>query len=111
MFEQDQGKFYRRTQRTMLGKGKVPIIEKFEEFWAGICEDNAKTPHRRWMNTVARRVREKVTDVQEFTVSEQIFCEAVKKRKNWSAPELDGIQDVWWKKLRGSWKAVVACFK
>ena len=111
MFEQDQGKFYRGTKRTKLRKGKVPIIEKFEEFWAGIWEDNAKTPHRRWMNTVARRIREKVTEVQEFTVNEQIFCEAVKKRKNWSAPGLDGIQNFWWKKLRGSWKAVVACFQ
>ena len=36
LFEQDQRKFYRRTQGTMLGKGKVPMIEKFEEFWAGI---------------------------------------------------------------------------
>ena len=111
LFEQDQGKFYRRTQGTMLGKGKVPMIEKFEEFWAGIWEDNAKTPHRRWMNTVARRIREKVTNVQEFTITEEIFCEAVRKRKNWSAPGLDGIQNFWWKKLRGSWKAVVMCFK
>ena len=93
MFEQDQGKFYRRTQRTMLGKGKGPIIEKFEEIWAGIWEDNVKTPHRRWRNTVARRIREKVTNVQEFTITEQIFCEAVKKSKNWSAPGLDGIQN------------------
>ena len=33
IFEQDQGKLYKRTQRTMLGKEKVPIIEKFEGFW------------------------------------------------------------------------------
>ena len=65
----------------MLGKGKVPTIEKFEEFWAGIWEDNAETPHRRWMNTAARKIGEKATNVQEFTVSEPIFCEAVKKGK------------------------------
>ena len=63
------------------------------------------------MNTVARRIREKVTNVQEFTITEEIFCEAVRKRKNWSAPGLAGIQNFWWKKLRGSWKAVVMCFK
>ena len=79
----------------MLGKGKVPIIDKFEEFWAGRWKDNAKTPHRRWMNTVARRIREKVTIVHEFTITGQMFCDAFKKRKNWSAPGLDGTRNFW----------------
>ena len=44
MFQEDQGMFYRKTQGTKQLKGKVPRMEKFEEFWAGIWEDNTKTP-------------------------------------------------------------------
>ena len=36
MFQEDQGMFYRKTQGTKQLKGKVPRMEKFEEFWAGI---------------------------------------------------------------------------
>ena len=55
--------------------------------------------------------KRKVTNVQEFTITEEIFCEAVRKRKNCSALGLDGIQNFWWKELRGLWKAVVMCCK
>ena len=44
MFQEDQGMFYRKTQGTMQLKRKVPRMEKFEEFWARIWEDNTKTP-------------------------------------------------------------------
>ena len=44
MFQEDQGMFYRKTQGTKQLKGKVPRMKKFEEFWAGIWEDNTKTP-------------------------------------------------------------------
>ena len=55
MFQEDQGMLYRKTQRTKPLKGKVPQMKKFEEFWAGIWEDNTKTPQRKWMNTVAKK--------------------------------------------------------
>ena len=36
--------FYRKTQGTKQLKGKVPKMEKIEEFCAGIWEGNTKTP-------------------------------------------------------------------
>ena len=45
MFQEDQGMFYRETQGTKQLKGKVPRMEKFEDFWAGIWADNIKTPN------------------------------------------------------------------
>ena len=71
MFQEDQGMFYRKTQGTKQLKGKVPRMEKFEEFWAGICEDNTKTPKRKWMNTVAIKMGKKVANVEEFTFTEK----------------------------------------
>ena len=36
MFQGDHGMFYRKTQGAKQQKGKIPRMEKFEEFWAGI---------------------------------------------------------------------------
>ena len=47
MFQEDQGMFYRKAQRAKQLKGKVPKMEKFEEFWAGIWEDKTKAPHQK----------------------------------------------------------------
>ena len=41
---QEDQEIYRKTQGTKQLKGKVPRMEKFKEFWAGIWEDNTKTP-------------------------------------------------------------------
>ena len=62
------------------------------------------------MNIVAKKIREKVKNVQEFTITEKNFYDIVKKRKNWSAPGIDGIQNFWWKKLKGAWKSIIRCF-
>ena len=110
MFQEDQGAFYRKTQGTEQLRGEVPDMEKFEEFWGGIWEDETKAPNRKWMNTVAKKIREKVKNVQEFTITEKNFYDIVKKRKNWSAPGIDGIQNFWWKKLKGAWKSIIRCF-
>ena len=110
MFQEDQGMFYRNTQGTKQLKGKVPEIEKFEEFWAGIWEDNTETPHRKWMNTVGKKISEKVTDIQELAITEEKLYTTVKKRKNWSAPGIDGIPNFYWKKLRGTWSSLLRCF-
>ena len=63
MFQGDQGMFYRKTQGTKHLRGDVPKMEKFEEFWAGIWEDNTKTPQRKWMNTVAKIIGETSGDL------------------------------------------------
>ena len=82
MFKEDEGMFYRKMQRTKQKRGEVPKMEKnIEEFWAGIWKDNTKTPHRHWMNTVANKIGKKVTNVQEFTVTEKKLHETVNKRK------------------------------
>ena len=111
MFEEDQAIVFRKMQGAKEKKGKVPKIKKFEDFWAGISEDETQTPHQKWMNMVARKLSEKVTDVQEFKIDDKKLYETVKKRKNWTAPGIDGIQNFWWKKLAETWKAIIDCFK
>jgi len=110
MFREDQGMFYRKTQGMREKKGNAPHIAKFEEFWAGIWEDDSKTPHRKWMSTIAQKIKSKVVDIQDFTIREEKMHSIVKRRKNWSAPGIDGIQNFWWKKLKGTWKSLLNCF-
>ena len=62
-------------------KGKVPEMDKFVQFWAGIWEDETSTPHRIWIRTVAEKIRAKVTDVEELTANEKKLYETVKRRK------------------------------
>ena len=110
MFQEDQGMFYRKTQGAKQMRGEVPKMENFEEFWAGIWKDNTKTPQRKWMNTVAKKIGEKVTNIQEFTIIEKKLYGTVKKRKNGSAPGINGVQNFWWKKFRGTWSSILRCF-
>ena len=46
------------------------------------------------MNTVASKIRQKVTNVQELTITEKKLHQTVKKR-NCSAPGIDGVQNFW----------------
>ena len=111
MFGEDQAMVFRTTQGRNEKKGQTPNIEKFEDFWAGIWEDESQTPHRKWMNTGGSKLREKVTDVQDFVISNEKLKEIAKKRKNWSAPGIDEVQNFWWKKLTGTWKSATNCFQ
>ena len=47
MFEQNEGIFYRKANGEKERKGKVPEMDKFVQFRAGIWEDETSTPHSR----------------------------------------------------------------
>ena len=63
-------------------KGKVPKMEKFEEFYAGIWEDNTKTKQQKYMNTTAKKIGQKVANVLKFTITEKKLHQTVKKLKS-----------------------------
>ena len=110
IFREDQGMFYRKTQGMREKKGNAPHIAKFEEFWTGILEGDSKMPHRKWMSTTAQKIRAKVVDIQDFAITEERMHSDAKRRKKWSAPGIDGIQNYWWKKLKGTWKSLLNCY-
>ena len=58
----------------------------------------------KWMQTAANKIKDKVTQVEEMTVDLGKLQHILKKRKNWSAPGIDGIQNFWWKKLTSTWR-------
>ena len=52
------------------------------------------------MESVSEQLRDKITNVKEFNITEETLQKETKKRKNWSAPETDGIQNFWWRRLK-----------
>ena len=110
MFKEDEGMFYRRINAKKKWQGKVPEMDKFATFWAGTWEDDTMTQNRKWMETMAENIRAKITKVEEMTINEEKLYETIKKRKNWSAPGIDAIQNFWWKKLKGTWKSLVKSY-
>ena len=47
MFRGNQSQFYRSIEDKQENKGKVPDIEKFVKFWAGIWDDESVTPYKK----------------------------------------------------------------
>ena len=97
LFEKKEGKFYQKAGGSTEHTGTVPTIEKFTEFWGGIWEDDEKTEQQPWMEKVKQKIREKIHTVTEFKVSESDIEKVIKKRKNWTAPGIDEIENFWWK--------------
>ena len=90
MFVQNEGTLCRQTKKLEKQVGRVPSIDKFIDFWAGIWEDDSKTPVTKWMKGIEERLREKVKSISEFKVTEKDLQDVAKKRKNWSTPGIDG---------------------
>ena len=44
----------------------------------------------------------KIRQVKELHITEQELGKTINKRKNWSAPGIDGISNFWWKTLRST---------
>ena len=43
------------------------------------------------MESVSERLRDKITNVKKFNITEETLKKETKKRKNWTAPGKDGI--------------------
>ena len=57
-----------------------------------------------WMEEIESRLKAKVHNVRIFNITEIELGNIIKKRKNWSAPGIDGIQNFWWKKFKSVWR-------
>ena len=106
MFVTDESGFYRKTNETKQHHGKVPEIEDFVNFWGEIWEKEKLTPDQPWMSEVREKLKEKIHSVQEFEIIEENLSMVIKRRKNWSAPGVDGIQNYFWKRFKGAWKVL-----
>ena len=91
--------------------GDTPNIEEFVEFWGMLWEENKETPNRQWMNEIGKRISSKITVVKDFKICEEDLNSIIRKRKNWSAPGIDGVQNFWWKQFEEARKTAVRIMK
>ena len=106
LFRKDERYFYRNVNRSESRAGKIPNIDQFVAFWGGLWETEKVTPSLPWMEEVAGKLKGMSIEVKEFDVTEEKLTEIIKKRKNWSSPGIDGIQNYWWKKFKPAQQAL-----
>ena len=110
IFQKDQKSFSRTLEKVEKHEGEMPEMEKFVEFWGGIWEQNEPTPNMPWMEEVKAELSEKANIVSQFEITEEKLRKETSKRKNWTAPGIDGIQNYWWKKFTSAQKVLAKSF-
>ena len=67
-------------------------MEKFVKLWGNIWEENDRKYEMPWIESVRKQLRGKFTYVNEFNITEETLEKETRKRKNWIAHGIDGIQ-------------------
>ena len=86
-------------------------MEKVGKFWGDIWEKDDTTTEMPWMESVSEQLRDTITNVKEFSNTEDTFEKETKKRKSWTAPGIDGIQNFWWKRLKPTRRQLERAFE
>ena len=66
-------------------------------FWRGIWEEEKTTTERPWIKNNKEELNRKIKKESEIEINEEIILKTIRRRKNWTAPGLDAIQNLWWK--------------
>ena len=113
MFQRHQKGFFRTLEGEEAHEEEMPEMQKFVEFWGGIWERERereeRTPYMPWMEEIRRQLNE-VSQVNDCNITFEKVKKEVTKRKGWTAPGIDGIQNYWWKKLEPAQKALTRAF-
>ena len=63
-----------------------------------------------WIEEVKAKLGEGANLVSNFSITDKNMKKETAKRKTWTAPEIDGIQNFWWKKFKLAQKALRKAF-
>ena len=94
IFERDHKNFFKRIEDSTEYEGAMPEMDKFVKFWVGIWEKDDRTPNMPWMEKIQEKLKEKITSVKEFEITENGFISEVKNKK-----KLDCTRSEWNSKL------------
>ena len=110
LFQENEKQLYRSIEKSHC-KGVSPPMQDHEEFWAELWETETKIQQKPWMVSIEKELKEKVRIPHETpTFQIQGLREEIKKRKNWTAPGIDGIQNFWWKHCPAVWEYLLKGF-
>ena len=107
IFERDQKNFFKKIEDSTEYGRAMPEIDKFVKFRKGIWEKDDRTPNMPQIEKIGEELKENITIVNEFDITENGLISKIKKRKNWTAPGVDGIlENFWWKRFRPTQKVL-----
>ena len=108
-FEKNEAAFYKNLKETNKYEGSPPNIKEFEDFWANIWETEGKINREAsWMKEMKEEIKNEVKiSHPKPKCSVQRWREIIIKKKNWSSPGIDGIQNYRIKKMTALWEAEV----
>jgi hypothetical protein len=109
MFETNEKGFYRKMEKVEM-IGKAPSIETVHQFWSGIwgADREEQRIESKWMKEVENELKEKIhVEHLPKLIEMHHWKQLVKKRKNWTSPGPDGVQNYWIKKISVLWRQQV----
>ena len=109
-FSKGQKGFFRTLEGVEAHEGEMPEMEEFAEFWGGIWEREERTPNMPWMEEISRQLNEKVNQVNKFNITFEKVKKEEAKRKGWTAPGIDRIQNYWWKTVEPAQNVLARAF-
>ena len=57
-------------------------MEKFDKFWGDIWQKDDRTPEMPWMENVREQLKDRITNIKEFNITEETLEKQTKKRNN-----------------------------
>ena len=111
MFRRDQKDFFWTLEALAKHEGEMLKMQRFVEFWGSIWKQNELIPNMPWMEEVKAKLGKRANLVSEFAITVENMKKEIVKRKNWTAPGIDGIQNFWWKKFEPTQKALRKSFR
>ena len=110
-FEGDQKTFFKKVERGIKHVEQILDMEKFVKFSVDIWKKDDRTPEIPLIEGVSKRSRDKITCVKKFNITVESLEKETKKRKHWTAPGTDSIQNFWWKKLKPARRELKRAFE
>ena len=70
-FERNQKNFFKKVEEGTEHVDQIPEMERFVKFWLDIQEEDDRTHELLWMESVSKKLRDKIANVKEFDIKEK----------------------------------------
>ena len=80
ILERDHKNFFKRIEDSTEYEGAMAEIDKFIKFWVVIWEKDDRKPNMSWMEKIQEKLKEKITSVTEFEITENGLISEIKNK-------------------------------
>ena len=80
-FERDQKNFFKKVEEGTEHVDQIPEMERFVKFWLDIQEEDDRTHELLWMESVSKKLRDKIANVKDSISKKKPLKKKLRKRK------------------------------